>query len=72
MNADIPEGLDKAMSKKLLEDKEKMITSIYTQLMQMEQMQGKGQFDMEKTILRNKTVYDDEMYIKTQYSAKDL
>ena len=54
-----------------MKEKEELLTKIYTQLAQT-QGAGQGNFDLEQTVLLNKTMFEDKMYIKTGFSGKDL
>lgn len=38
----------------------------------MERAQDGGAFDFEQTVLLNRTMFDDKMYLKTGFSGKDL
>lgn len=69
----VPEGLTREMAEQLLQEKEALLTNIYTQLTQMQHSKTQeANFDFEQTVLLNRTMFDDKMYVKTGYSGKDL
>jgi hypothetical protein len=68
---EIPEGLTKELSLHLLKEKEERLTSVYQQLQSI-QMQESSGVDFDSTILLNRTMFDDKMFIKTGYSGQDL
>ena len=73
MEGELPEGLTKQMAEQLLSEKEKLLSNIYTQLMKMQQAEGAGgKFDFEQTVLLNRTMFDDKMYLKTGFQGRDL
>ncbi len=59
------------MAEQLMKEKEELLTKIYTQLAQTQGM-GNANFDLESTVLLNKTMFEDKMYIKTGFNGKDL
>ena len=45
---------------------------IYEQFGKMPGGIDQGQYDFEQTILLNKVMFEDKMYLKTGYSGQDL
>ena len=35
-------------------------------------MEGAGNFDFDQTVILNRTMFDDKMYVKTGFTGKDL
>jgi len=69
----LPEGLVKEIANQLLKEKEMLLTNIYTELSKMNQMeQAGGKFNFEQTVMLNKVMFEDKMYLKTGFSGKDL
>jgi len=72
LSEEIPEALNRQLSENLLKNKEQMLTQVYSQLSQMMNKGGQDNFDFEQTILLNRTMFDDKMYMQTGFSGKDL
>ena len=74
MKEEIPEGLSQPIAEQLLNEKEALLKNVYGQIVQM---QNRGQvdganYDLEQTVVLNKTMFDDKMYLKTGFTGKDL
>ena len=65
----IPEGLTKPVAQQLLAEKEQLLQKVFTQLQQHVQDSG---VDYEQSILMNRTMFDDKMYLNTGFTGKDL
>mmetsp|Transcript_3746 Transcript_3746/g.6389 ORF Transcript_3746/g.6389 Transcript_3746/m.6389 type:complete len:118 (+) Transcript_3746:576-929(+) len=68
----LPEKLTPDRAKSLLDEKEKLLNSVYTQFLEKQRASDGQQFDLQQTMLLNKTMFDDMMYIKEGFTAKDL
>ena len=74
MKEEIPEGLTQPIAEQLLNEKEALLKNVYGQIVQMQnrgQVDGQN-YDLEQTVVLNKTMFDDKMYLKTGFSGKDL
>ena len=74
MKEEIPEGLTQPIAEQLLTEKESLLKNVYGQIVQLQnrgQVDGQN-YDLEQTVVLNKTMFDDKMYLKTGFTGKDL
>ena len=66
MSVPLPEKLTKDIAEQLFREKEDAIKNIYSQLAQMMRQGGQQltQAEFDQTIMINKTMFEDRMYVK--------
>lgn len=71
MSEEIPKDLTREIADALLTEKENLLTQVYEQLNQLSQ-QSDVKINLEQTIVMNRTMFDDRMFLKKGYTSQDL